>query len=202
MIEESLKSSIDQLRIIWRKSLFIKEGEEISKIDQRRLALTEMMSGYTHDDNYALYHLTLTYKPYSDQSYGESDINSFYKSFYTKYFLPYLFMSRNYNRSNNRYKQPICFSFIDEHGHKPNDRKIFSDRLHTHSIIAVHPDHINRINDLVGTDTIPTDREYTNKIMTSNLKPCSSDRLLYASKMMKKYPDFLSFPDRLNQQIV
>ena len=35
--------------------------------------------------------------------------------------------------------------------------------------------------------------------MTCDLKPCEPMRVLYASKMYKKYPDFLSFPDKMNR---
>ena len=72
----------------------------------------------------------------------------------------------------------------------------YSARLHHHVILAVHQNHLLRMNELIGTNTLVGKFSY--KVMTSFIRPCSADTLKYASKMLMKYPDFLSFPDRLN----
>jgi len=70
----------------------------------------------------------------------------------------------------------------------------FPIRLHHHAILAVHPDNVDQLRHLVGTNTLT---RFGHKIMTSDLKECDAIRTLYASKMYWKYPDFLSFPDKM-----
>jgi hypothetical protein len=108
--------------------------------------------------------------------------------------------TRNYHHESKRLIQPICFAFIDEHEHEPvydfNMRSEYSARLHHHAILAVHHEHLDRMNQLIGTNTLVGNYSY--KVMTSYITPCDSGVLKYASKMLKQYPDFLSFPDRFN----
>ncbi len=152
----------------------------------------------------SLFHLVLTYKPFQDKTYSEHSINKFFTKFYLRYFLPYLFGHKNYHRNSNRQFQPICFAFIDEHEPIPtripitNDLAIieYSERLHHHAILAIHPDHLDQMNTLIGTNTLVGKFSY--KVMTSYIRPCSADTLKYASKMMHKYPEYLIFPDRMN----
>ena len=40
----------------------------------------------------------------------------------------------------------------------------------------------------------------TKRIMTSDIKECEAERLFYASKMMKKFPEFMSFPDTFKRR--
>ena len=108
----------------------------------------------------------------------------------------------NYHRNNSRSLQPICLVFVDEHETNPvltesYDYSVHSEyaaRLHHHAILAVHHENVDRIRTLIGTNTLSSN--FSHKIMTSYLRECSADTLLYASKMLHRYPDFLSFPDR------
>ena len=162
-------------------------------------ALVEMLEQY---QDRILFHLVLTYKPFHDRSYAESDVNKFFIKFYLRYFLPYLMNTSNYHRDSIRLFQPICLVFVDEHETNPvltesYDYSVHSEyaaRLHHHAILAVHHENVNRIRTLIGTNTLSSN--FSHKIMTSYLRECSADTLLYASKMLHRYPDFLSFPDR------
>ena len=164
-------------------------------------ALVEMLEQY---QDRTLFHLVLTYKPFQDKTYTEQSVNKFFTKFYLRYFLPYLFGHKNYHRNSARVLQPICLAFIDEHEPLPMRTQITTDltmteysaRLHHHVILAVHQNQLLRMNNLIGTNTLVGKFSY--KVMTSFIRPCSADTLKYASKMMMKYPDFLSFPDRLN----
>lgn len=194
---------LEQLKQDWRNHLR-NNIESIS--NQYRLGLTEMIHLKSIQEDRTLFHLTLTYKPYQDRIYQESDVNKFFIKFYTQYLLPHLLGTRRIQ--NKRELQPICLAFIDEHEMKPvkvsrlidtgelRDCHEFPARLHHHAILAVHPSNVEVMQNLVGTNTLNSG-EFSHKVMTSDLKECDAKRLLYASKMMKRYPDFLSFPDRM-----
>lgn len=153
-----------------------------------------------------LYHMTTTYKPYEERTYKERDVNNFFVNFYVKKFLRYVVHSRRFNQHSHRYLQPICFAFIDEHeprvvpeqyGVIENNclssaiRYNFADRLHHHAILAAHPDTVERLDRLIGTGTLIP---FSKKMMTSDLKRCDAGRILYSSKMLHRYPEFLTFP--------
>jgi hypothetical protein len=76
---------------------------------------------------------------------------------------------------------------------------MFPVRIHHHCNLSVHPETLERMESLVGEDTLVR-YEFSPKFMTTDLKKCESMRLLYSSKMLRKYPDFLSFPDSLKRQ--
>jgi hypothetical protein len=158
-------------------------------------ALVQMLEQY---QDRTLFHLVLTYKPFQDRTYTEQSVNKFFTKFYLRYFLPYLLGTKNYHRDSSRSFQPICLAFVDEHESLPiiSSSHEYAARLHHHAILAVHHVHLERMNELIGTNTLVGKFSY--KIMTSFVRPCSADTLKYASKMLMKYPDFLSFPDRLN----
>ena len=176
--------------------------------NQYRLALTEKMHQLKIDGR-KLFHMSITYKPYASRTYTEKDINRFFINFYTKHFLPHLLNTKNIHTNIKKSIQPITYAFVDEHemnavkkttinatSRLPQDAYEFPIRLHHHIILAMHPDTLKRMETLIGTNTIATS-EFSPKIMTSDIKECEAMRLLYASKMMKQYPDFLSFPDSL-----
>lgn len=171
----------------------------ISQASLTRLKQESLIQLLEQYPDRTMFHLVLTYKPYQDIVYGELDVNKFFTKFYLRYFLPSLMKTRNYHHQSKRAIQPICLAFVDEHEHERvydfNMRSEYSARLHHHAILAVHHEHLDRINDLVGTNTLVN---YSHKVMTSYLRECESNTLFYASKMLKQYPDFLSFPDRLN----
>jgi hypothetical protein len=169
-----------------------------SQLLLRQESLIRMLDEQYQDRS--LFHLVLTYKPYQDITYDEKVVNKFFMSFYLRHFLPYLMNTRNYHRESYRSFQPICLAFVDEHEHSPvsiNERSEFSARLHHHVILAVHHEHLDRMNDLIGTNTLVGKFSY--KVMTSFIRPCDSITLMYASKMMMKYQDYLTFPDKFTK---
>lgn len=185
---------LNDLKEDWKNYLTF--SNTLSRSDLNRLALTEMMYLKSLQENRTLFHVSLTYKPFEDRIYRESDVNQFFTRFYLQHLLPYLLHTRRIQK--HRDLQPICLAFVDEHEMTPvfvNDAVLFPERLHHHAILAVHADHVELMQDLVGTNTLNTG--FSHKIMTSDVKECDAKRLLYASKMLQKYPDFLSFPDRM-----
>lgn len=184
--------------------------EMLTKSQKEQLALAEYM--FEQEQNYrTLFHMTVTYKPYADRHYTENDVNVFFKNFYIKRFLPHLMSTRNYTTIAMKRIQPITFSFVDEHAQKPIDIDYFDSnlnntravpvaplRLHHHAILAVHPATIDRMNSLIGLNTL-ANNDFSPKIMTSDLKQCEPLRLMYASKLLKTYPEFMSFPDKYSR---
>ncbi len=183
---------------------------DLSRDDQHRIALTEFMYRQELDGRH-LFHLTLTYKPFGERQYQPQDADAFFKSFYVKYFLPRILNTRNIHTKAKKLVQPICFAFIDEHepkGFSPNtspikqhdylNNPIFVARLHHHAILAVHRDNLASVESFTGENTFEKNR-FTAKVMTSDIRTCEPMRLLYASKLLAKYPDFLSFPDKFSR---
>lgn len=192
--QDNHKTSYDQC-LTWKRTNKINTDSRIALVDH---LYKKELEGRT------LYHLVLTYKPYGDRDYSESDCNKFFKTFYLQKFLPYLLGSRNFNRDNKRHLQPECYAFIDEHAHKPKiiwkpkpygelePRGEFADRLHHHGILAIHPDTKESMDKMLGENTF-SNNGFSQKIMTSYLRKCDPMCLLYASKCMDKYPDYMSF---------
>jgi len=184
-----------------------------STISTYREAIAEKMSSLEYDGR-VLFHMTTTYRPFADRVYRESDVNVFFINFYIKKLLPFVLGTKNIHTNAKKQIQPITYTFLDEHEMTPIKKNIirpgtntiqetfeFPIRLHHHSILAVHPETLERFHELEGTNTL-NDERFSNKIMTSDLKVCDANRVMYASKMMFKYPDFLSFPDRMFRQHV
>jgi len=173
----------------------------------RQEALIKMLEEQYQDRS--LFHLVLTYKPYQDVTYDEKLVNKYFTTFYLRHFLPYLMNSRNYHRASYRSIQPICLAFVDDHEHSPitNDyfehdhmtlgvRGEYSESLHHHAIVAIRHEHLDRMNGLIGTNTLVGTFSY--KVMTSFIRPCDANTLKYASKRMMRFQDYLVFPDRIN----
>ncbi len=195
--------SIELLREKWINYLST-SSSLLSKTDQHRIALTEMMHLKSTQDDLTLFHLTLTYKPYQDRIYREQDVNKFFLKFYLQHFLPYLLNTRRIQQK--RKLQPICLAFVDGNwmpGNNvrlcpiTNERLSYSSpaQLHHHAILAVHHENVGLMRDLIGTNTL-ADNKFSYKVCNSDLRECDAMCLLYSSKMLKKYPDFMSFPDR------
>ena len=187
--EYSKESLIDTERLKWKSYLF-----KPTHSDQIRLSLTEYVYNLIQDENRSLFHLTTTYKPYQDRTYTKSDIDLFFTNFYLKYLLPRVLNTRNYTRPFKRSIQPITFTFTDEHL-----QSFYSDRLHHHSILCVHPSTLDFFQSLTEENPIDTDTPYTHKICTSHIRQCEPMTLLYSSKMLNRYPEFLSFPDKFHR---
>ena len=176
--------------------------KDLSSSELKRFHLTKYVHDQKYESNRHLFHLTLTYKPFEDYSYSPKNTNDFFIHFYTKHFLPFLLNTKNFQRSKYRELQPIGFSFLDEHESKVSTQKYlntsrFSARLHHHAILAIHTDTLDRMQTLIGENTLASNR-FSNKVMSSHVRECDAMCLLYASKMYAKYPDFLCFPDRLH----
>ena len=176
--------------------------KDLSSSELERFHLTKYVHDQKYQSNRHLFHLTLTYKPFEDYSYSPKNTNDFFIHFYTKHFLPFLLNTKNYQRSKYREMQPICLAFLDEHESNVSTQKYlntsrFSARLHHHAILAIHTDTLDRMQSLIGENTLASNR-FSNKVMSSHVRECDAMCLLYASKMYAKYPDFLCFPDRLH----
>lgn len=173
-----------------------------------RLELTNLFRELQLQGRY-LFHMTITYKPFKVRNYSEKSVNTFFINFYVKRLLRYLLGTRNIHTNIKREVQPICFAFLHESEGRPRTAAIrtsskqspisvkeFPITLHHHAILAVHPDNVNLLRLLVGTNTL---NRFGNIIMSTDLKECDAGRLLYASNTYWKYPDFLSFPDRVTK---
>jgi hypothetical protein len=168
-----------------------------------RLELTNYFRELQLQGRY-LFHMTITYKPYKDRNYSEKSVNTFFINFYVKRLLRYLLKTRNIHTNIKREVQPICYAFLHESEGRPRIAAIrtsskqspisvkeFPITLHHHAILAVHPDNVDLLRHLVGTNTL---NRFGNIIMSTDLKECDAGRLLYASNTYWKYPDFLTFP--------
>ena len=189
----------DWIQYLSRSATSIKD---LSSSQQMRFHLAKFAQELEHQSNRHLFHLTLTYKPFEDYSYSPKNTNDFFIHFYTKYFLPFLLNTKNVQRSKYRELQPICLAFLDEHESRVNSQTYmhtnrFSARLHHHAILAIHADTYDKMQSLIGENTLASNK-FSTKVMSSHVRECDAMCLLYASKMYAKYPDFLSFPDRLH----
>jgi hypothetical protein len=169
---------------------------ELSSTDQMRYGFLQMMLDH-QESGRSLFFLTLTYKPFQNKVYSSQDVDQFFSTFYRHHFLPELLQTRNYHRPKFRPIQPITVAFIDEH--KPvatqsrtnPDLLELSSKLHHHAVLAVHPDTLERIQTLVGENTMQTG--FSSKIMTTDLRPCDASAVGYASKMLHRYPEYRIF---------
>jgi len=189
----------DWIQYLSRSATSIKD---LSSSQLMRFHLAKYINDIKHQSNRHLFHLTLTYKPFEDYSYSPKNTNDFFIHFYTKHFLPFLLNTKNFQRIKYREMQPICLAFLDEHESQVSAQKYlntsrFSARLHHHAILAIHSDTLDRMQTLIGENTLASNK-YSTKLMSSHVRESDAMCLLYASKMYAKYPDFLSFPDRLH----
>ena len=188
--EYSKDSLIDSERHRWNSYLF-----NPTHSDCIRLSLTELVHNLVQDQNRSIFHLTTTYKPYQDRTYSKSDIDQFFINFYTKYLLPKVLNTKNIHTVSMKSIQPITFTFTDEHL-----QSFHSDRLHHHSILCIHPQTLDFFQSLPEENSIDTNTPYTHKICTSHIRQCEPMTLLYSSKMLDRYPEFLSFPDKFHRE--
>ena len=192
-------TSSDWIHYLSKSATSIKD---LSKNQQMRLELTKYFHDIKYQSNRHLFHVTLTYKPFEDKSYSAKNTNDYFIHFYTKHFLPFLLNTKNVQRNKYRELQPICYAFLDEHESRFSSEYYlhsnrFSERLHHHAILAIHSDTYDKMQSLIGENTLASNK-FSNKVMSSHVRECDAMCLLYASKMYAKYPDFLSFPDRLH----
>lgn len=184
-----------------------KYKEIFTSTDHHRLALTEHMLKQKTEQGRTLFHLTLTYKNLNSTPGSPKRINDCFINIYMRYLLKECMGTKNYHTVSKKALQPICYAFLDEHSLKNNKSSNYSignnlnppQRLHHHAIIAVHPSQVTFFKSLCGTNTIPRVDRFTGLICTSHMRECDAMCLLYASKKLKKYPDFLSFPDKFTR---
>ena len=184
----------------WRRYLGITPEHSPSQVQSHRLALVKLFHQYALEGR-RLFHLTVTYKEYRDTQYDQRICNQFFINFYLKSFLPSLLSTRNFHLPRKRALQPICYAFIDEHESKPKVRKSkveFPIRLHHHALLAVPEQTFERLTTMIGTNIIPLRPKFASKVMTTHMRKCDPMTMLYASKRLRQYPDFLAFPDRLS----
>jgi hypothetical protein len=193
-----LNAATDWIQYLSKSATSIKD---LSTTQLMRFHLASYINDINHQSNRHLFHLTLTYKPFEDYSYSAKNTNDFFIHFYTKHYLPFLLSTKNVQRSKYRELQPICLAFLDEHESSVSSQtnlqtSRFSARLHHHAILAIHADTLDKMQSLIGENTLASNK-FSTKVMSSHIRECDPMCLLYASKMYAKYPDFLSFPDRL-----
>ena len=190
-----------ELETRWRRYLGIKPNQkELSSNHKSRLEFTRFFQSHLMN-GLKLFHLSVTYKTYEDKTIFPALTDTFFINFYLKAFLPCLMRTHKYHLSKNRLNQPICYAFLDEHESKPDldhPEIKFSERLHHHAIVAVNTIYLEHMRGLCGENTIPCESRFTKKVMTTHIRECEAMTTLYASKCFAKYPDFLSFPDRLH----
>jgi hypothetical protein len=182
----------------WRDYLGITPDQlQISQDHRFRLALTRLFQQYEHE-NRKIFHLTVTYKPYPLEDFTPDKTNRYFINFYLKTFLPLLMRSKNFHIPSKRIQQPICYAFLDEHDQKVSSSGVMlPDRLHHHAILAVHQNTYLSTKSLESMSKIPLKTRWSHKVMTTHLRECEPMTMLYATKNLRKYPEFLSFPDRL-----
>ena len=188
--EFTKETLIDSERLKWKSYL----NDSKSNSDLIRLSLTEYIYNLVLDQNRSIFHLTTTYKPYQDRIYTQKDIDLFFTNFYVKYLLPKVLNTKNIHTVTKKSIQPITFTFTDEHL-----QSFHSDRLHHHSILCVHPSTLDFFQSLPEENPFPSNLEHTKKICTSHIRQCDPMTLLYSSKMLNRYPDYLSFPDKFHR---
>lgn len=180
--------------------------------NKHRLSLAKQMLELEKDGN-TLFHLSVTYTPFNDRQYTEQEVNQFFTNFYLRTVLPRLLNTNHINTYTKKLLQPICLAFVDEHEHKAKPKLvrnkitneleqtyIYPVKLHHHAILSVPKDTLLKMQSLVGLNNIPRNK-WSEKVMTFDIKQCESTRILYASKMLHKYPDFLSFTPKKHNSI-
>jgi hypothetical protein len=195
-LEQSTKLSNESLIDSERQRWYSYLDHSSTHSDRIRMSLTEYVHNLVHDQNRSIFHLTITYKPYLERIYNQKDIDQFFTNFYLKYLLPSLFVTKNFHRPSKRSIQPIALVFADKHL-----QSFHADQLHHHAILCVHPDTVDFFKKLSNENPIPNNLMHTKKICTSHIRECEPMTLLYASKMLNRFPDYLSFPDRLPHEL-
>lgn len=190
-------SSYQEQRKNWIRYLCQSDSDQsLSTTDQLRLSLAEFFYKLNFEESFHLYHFTLTYKPAVEHEYTIDRVQSFYIKFHTEYFLPLILGTKNFQTAKFKSIQPRVMSFLDEHHHDKFTSIHEPSRLHHHAILAIHPDHQPILDHYIGENKFSIVKSENSPYLTCHLVLCDAFRVLYASKMFYKYPDFLSFPDK------
>jgi hypothetical protein len=169
----------------------------LNKTELMRLSLAKYFYKLEVEQGYKLFQLSITYKPQQYELATER-VDSCFIKFHTQFLLPKSLGTRNIHLSKNKKIQPIVFAFLDEHD--PIKGKFTGGeapiRLHHHAIYAVHPDAVTWFDEHIGENTFSILNQDLTPYLSSDLTDCGAMRVLYASKMLETYPDFLMFPDK------
>lgn len=168
----------------------------LNQTDRKRLSLATYFYEL-ETQGYRLYHLSITYKP-QNYELTTQRVDSCFMKFHSQFLLPTALGTKNIHHTKFRKLQPIVFAFLDEHD--PKKSKFVSAtspiRLHHHAIYAIRPETQPWFDNHIGESTFSILNEENMPFMTSEMKDCEAMRVLYASKMLETYPDFLAFPDK------
>jgi hypothetical protein len=183
----------------WKSYLGLSPDQSQLSSDHRiRLEFTRMFHQFEFYGA-SLFHMTITYKSYQGYEYSPKNTNDFFVNFYLKDFLPNLLKTKNIHK--RRHVQPICYAFLDEHESVPKKMTkdyMFPVRLHHHAILAVQYCVGLQMVRMLGENMIAFSTKYSSKVMTTYLRECDPMVALYATKRLRKYPEYLVFPDRLH----
>lgn len=194
-VHSRIRYGLHQERCLYYITKQYQRSTTLNHSERVRLSLSDYFYDLQTQHNRILFHLTVTYKPITNQPLNPRLVDKFFKEFYLYYFLSQVMGTRNYHKVHKKSIQPITMCFLDEH---TNDKFRHQDtpRLHHHVMIGIHPDTLSNFTRFIGENLIDTDLRFTTPILTTNLVPCEPMTVLYTSKLLHKYPDFLSFPDK------
>lgn len=172
---------------------------DLNDVDKIRYAWAKQFGRY-EQQGYKLYHLTTTYKETEGRSYAVADVLKFFDNMYLRYFIK-LLVGSHYNKPAKKAMQPFVLAFIDEHecldrAHCFADR--FAARYHVHAMIAAHPATSAKLDAILGENTLDFSNQWCRNIMTSCLTEAEPMRVLYASKMLAKHPDYQFYGVAMN----
>lgn len=167
---------------------------DLNMADRERYAWAEYFDQWT-SQGYKTYHLVLTYKESKVKGYTTSDLERVFKKFYMRYLLKKI-VGNNYTEPNKIKLHPVTICFFEEHESKANATGYynrFAERYHIHAMIAAHPDTIDKMERLLGENTLDTSKACCSNIMTSFLAERDPQCVLYASKDLNKDRQFMLF---------
>ena len=189
----------------------ILDHAEFSIRDKERIAICQKFSNLQRLGR-KLYFLTTTYLPNKDYEHTTKGVDDIFKRFYTKKFLPWIQDTKYFHRTAYKKIQPITYTFRENHSPKKKANRVVSDqlngstimydfpvRLHHHSVIAVHEEHVPRIQTHLGDNTFANSR-FSHQIMTSSLKEANLGAVLYSSKHWSSDREMMTFPDKLHSE--
>jgi hypothetical protein len=154
---------------------------------------------------YHLYLVTLTYKQSQTGFLTIPKATDRLKQFYRTVLLPLLVHRRSYHKSKYRHLHPILYAFPDVPGSKRSDGEddpAYSRSragVHHHAIMAVHPDIVEKADELRGRDTlcIPPFMDYrkSSLIQTSDCQPIIPETLENAISYVTKWASWQQFTE-------
>ena len=146
-------------------------------------------------NGYAIYHLTITYNEPQKRALTKNEIRILFDKFYKRKLLKKI-MGNNYSRSNKLRTLPITVAFFDKHeklATRLHSNK-FADRHHIHAMVAAHQDTVEKIEALLGTNTLKDENNiHCGLIKTTHINRASEYCAAYASKRKDCYDEFLIY---------